>query len=88
MSNLVAKYVGWHREAPLEQRFPMKRQQHADHSRFWQRKVSYLCYRVSQCDTDVGTSQLGVMEDNLIALASNLLQQMKNSDSDDFKINK
>ena len=36
--------------------------------------------------TDAGTNQLGVMEDNLIALAFNLLQQMKNSDSNDFQI--
>ena len=88
MSNLVAKYVEWDGKAPLEQRFPMEGEQHADHSRFWQRKVSHLCCRVSQCDTDVGTSQLGVMKDNLIALAFELLQQMKNSDSNNFKINK
>ena len=60
----------------------------ASHGRFWQRKVLHLCCGVLQCDTDAGTSQLGVMEPNLIALASNLFQQMKNSDSNDFKIHK
>ena len=66
----------------------MRGEQYANHNRFWQRKVLHLCCGVSQCDTDAGTSQLEVMEDNLIALASNLLQQMKNFDSNDFKINK
>ena len=66
----------------------MRREQYANHSRFWQRKVLYLCCGVSQCGTDVGTSQLEVMEDNLIALAFIVLQQMKNFDSNDFKINK
>ena len=60
----------------------------ASHGRFWQRKVLHLCCGDSQCDTDAGTSQLGVMEHNLIALAFDLLQQMKNSDSNDFKIHK
>ena len=60
----------------------------ASHSRFWQRKVLHLCCGVLQCDTDAGTNQLGVMEPNLIALAFKLLQQMKNSDSNDFKIHK
>ena len=63
-------------------------EQYANHRRFWQRKVLHLCCGVSQCTTDAGSSQLGVMEDNLIALASHLLQQMKNSDSNDFKIHK
>jgi hypothetical protein len=60
----------------------------ASHGRFWQRKVLHLCCGVSQCGTDAGSSQLGVMEDNLIALASHLLKQMKNSDSNDFQIHK
>ena len=72
----------------MEQRFPMRGEQYANHNRFWQRKVLHLCCGVSQCDTDAGTSQLEVMEDNLIALAFTLLQQMKNTDSNDFKINK
>ena len=60
----------------------------ASHGRFWQRKVLHLCCGVLQCDTDAGTSQLGFMEHNLIALAFDLLQQMKNSDSNDLKIHK
>ena len=66
----------------------MKGEQYANHSGFWQRKVLHLRCGVLQCDTDVGTSQLEVMEDNLIALAFIVLQQMKNFDSNDFKINK
>ena len=66
----------------------MRGEQYASHNRLWQRKVLHLCCGDSQCDTDAGTSQLGFMEHNLIALAFDLLQQMKNSDSNDFKIHK
>ena len=60
LPNQVAWYVGWHREAPLEQRFPMRGELYAGHGWFWRRVVWYLCYEDSQCCTDVGLSQLRV----------------------------
>ena len=60
LPNQVAWYVGWHREAPLEQRFPMRGELYAGHGWFWRRVVWYLCYEDSQCCTDVGLGQLRV----------------------------
>ena len=43
LSNLVAQYVGWCREAPLEQRFPLRGEQYAPAIAGFGSVKSYIC---------------------------------------------